>query len=196
MDVHEVTNQQYRYCVQALRCAPPEEPYGDARFANGNRDLPVVFVTAYDAAQFCSWLGRRLPTEAEWERAARGTDGARYPWGNAAPEPGQVNARVGDHLPHGLVPADSPAFARGQSKEGVEQLIGNAAEWTETIVRYIHNGPQLVQQGTWNGRDRVRTLAVMGVGWQESVAKETYAIGRVPYLGDNETGFRCIATMK
>lgn len=195
MDVHEVTNQQYRYCVQALRCAPPEEPYGNARFATGNRDLPVVFVTAYDAAQFCSWLGRRLPTEAEWERAARGTNGARYPWGNAAPEQGQVNAGV-DHLPHGLVPAVSPAFARGQSKEGVEQLIGNAAEWTETIVRYIHDGPQLVQQGTWNGRDRVRTLAVMGVGWQQSVANETYVIGRVPYSGDNETGFRCITTMK
>ena len=195
MDVHEVTNQQYRYCVQALRCAPPEEPYGNARFATGNRDLPVVFVTAYDAAQFCSWLGRRLPTEAEWERAARGTNGARYPWGNAAPEQGQVNAGV-DHLPHGLVPAVSPAFARGQSKEGVEQLIGNAAEWTETIVRYIHDGPQLVQQGTWNGRDRVRTLAVMGGGWQQSVANETYVIGRVPYSGDNETGFRCITTMK
>ena len=195
MDVHEVTNQQYRYCVQALRCAPPEEPYGNARFATGNRDLPVVFVTAYDAAQFCSWLGRRLPTEAEWERAARGTNGARYPWGNAAPEQGQVNAGV-DHLPHGLVPAASPAFARGQSKEGVEQLIGNAAEWTETIVRYIHDGPQLVQQGTWNGRDRVRTLAVMGGGWQQSVANETYVIGRVPYSGDNETGFRCITTMK
>ena len=134
VDVHEVSNQQYRYCVQALRCAPPEEPYGNARFANGNRNLPVVFVTAYDAVQFCSWLGRRLPTEAEWERAARGTSGARYPWGNAWPEQGQVNAGV-DHLPHGLVPAVSPAFARGQSKDGVEQLIGNAAEWTETLVR-------------------------------------------------------------
>ena len=91
VDVHEVSNQQYRYCVQALRCAPPDEPADDARFANGDRRLPVVWVTAYDAEQFCTWLGRRLPTEPEWERIARGTDGARYPWGNAPPRarPGQ-----------------------------------------------------------------------------------------------------------
>jgi Sulfatase-modifying factor enzyme 1/TIR domain len=197
VDVHEVTNQQYRYCVQALVCAPPDEPYGNARFANGNRDLPVVFVTAYDAAQFCSWLGRRLPTEAEWERAARGTDGARYPWGNAAPEQGQVNAPFGrHHPPHGLVPATSPAFASGESKEGVEQLIGNAAEWTATLVRSIPNSSRLVQQGTWNGRSRVLDLAVMGGGWEVNVVNATYAIAGVPNVGDEETGFRCIATMK
>jgi hypothetical protein len=197
VDVHEVTNQQYRYCVQALVCAPPNEPYGNARFANGNRDLPVVFVTAYDAAQFCFWLGRRLPTEAEWERAARGTNGARYPWGNAAPELGQVNAPFGrHHPPQNLVPAASPAFASGESQEGVEQLIGNAAEWTATLVRSIPNSSRLVQQGTWNGRSRVGTLAVMGGGWEESVVNATYAIAGVPNAGDEETGFRCIATMK
>ena len=54
----------------------------------------------------------------------------------------------------------------------------------------------VVQQGTWNGRDRVPALAVMGGGWQESVANETYEIPSVPFRGDNETGFRCIATMK
>jgi hypothetical protein len=197
VDVHEVTNQQYRYCVQALVCAPPDEPYGKARFANGNRDLPVVYVTAYDAAQFCSWLGRRLPTEAEWERAAGEIDGTRYPWGNAAPEQGQVNAPFGrHHPPHGLAPAASPAFASGESKEGVEQLIGNAAEWTATIVRSIPNSSRLVQQGTWNGHSRVPSLAVMGGGWQENVVDATYAIAGMPNVGDAETGFRCIATMK
>ena len=93
--MHEVTNQQYRYCVQAQQCAAPDEPAGDAHFAEGDRALPVVFVTAYDAAQFCSWIGRRLPTEPEWERMARGTDGAPYPWGNTPPRPGQVNAARG-----------------------------------------------------------------------------------------------------
>jgi len=196
VDVHEVTNQQYRYCVQALVCAPPDEPYYDARFANGNRDLPVVFVTAYDAAQFCSWLGRRLPTVAEWERAAGGTDGALYPWGNAPPKPGQVNAPFGRRQPpRGLVPAASPAFASGQ-REGVEQLIGNAAEWTATLVLYIPNSSKLVQQGTWNGRSRVRLLAVMGGGWQENVVNATYAAGTAPNSADAETGFRCFATMK
>ena len=77
---------------QAQQCAQPSEPSDDAHFAEGNRNLPVVWITAYDAVQFCSWMGRRLPTEPEWERIARGTDGAAYPWGNAPPKPGQVNA--------------------------------------------------------------------------------------------------------
>ncbi len=84
-DQHEVTNQQYRYCVEAQQCAAPDEPAGDSRFADGDRGLPVVFVTAFDAVQFCSWIGRQLPTEAQWERAARGTGGAPYPWGRLRP---------------------------------------------------------------------------------------------------------------
>ena len=117
VDVHEVSNQQYRYCVQAQQCAAPDEPAGDAHFADGDLTLPVVFVTAYDAVQFCSWIGRRLPTEPEWERIARGTDGAAYPWGNTPPKPGQVNAAVGDHHPGGLMPVDSAAVRSGTARK-------------------------------------------------------------------------------
>jgi Sulfatase-modifying factor enzyme 1/TIR domain len=197
VDIHEVSNQQYRYCVQALRCGLPEEPANSAHFANGNRDLPVVYVTAYDAADFCSWLGRRLPTEAEWERAARGTDGARFPWGNAWPKPGQVNAILGGHRASGLVPVDSPAFERGQSPDRVEQLIGNAAEWTATRARYTGNDNHVLLQGNWNGRDRVLTLAVMGGSWEADVASAADSV--IPtdaILPDPEIGFRCVATTK
>ena len=70
-DSHEVTNQQYRYCVEAQRCQAPDEPPSKGpSFANGNGDLPVVWVTAYDAADFCAWLGGRLPHVAEWRRTA------------------------------------------------------------------------------------------------------------------------------
>jgi formylglycine-generating enzyme required for sulfatase activity len=195
VDVHEVSNQQYRYCVQALRCDPPQEPYGDAKFGNGNRNLPVVFVTASDAVHFCSWLGRRLPTEAEWERAAQGTGDARFPWGNAWPVLGQVNAVLDGHDPRGLVPVGSLAFARGQSRDGVQQLIGNAAEWTATWVRQTDNG-RIVQQGRWNGRDRVQDLAVMGGGWEVEVASASYVDVTDPTLSNLEIGFRCIASTK
>lgn len=197
-DVHEVTNQQYRYCYQAQQCPAPEEPVDNARFAHGNNGLPVVFVTAYDAAQFCSWLGRRLPTEPEWERMARGTDGAAYPWGNAAPEVGQVNATVGDHEAGALVPADSAAFRSGDSKEGVEQLIGNVREWTATRLRinpHSKTGWPLVMLGTWNGHDRVATLGIIGQGYEDNAASvwdslEPYG----PTTTDAQTGFRCVAT--
>ncbi len=193
-DKHEVSNQQYRYCVEAQRCPRPEEPAGHANFAHGNRSLPVVYVTAYDAVDFCSWLGRRLPTAAEWERIARGTHGARFPWGNAWPKPGQVNAIIdGRPARHGLVPVDAPGFNRGESPEGVEQLIGNAQEWTATRVLGTGNG-LIKRLGNWNGRDRVPALAVMGGGFQDDVASADGSINQAdPIIPDEETGFRCVA---
>jgi formylglycine-generating enzyme required for sulfatase activity len=195
VDVHEVTNQQYRLCVQARRCTPPYEPYNNAKYAHGDRLHPVVFVSAYQAATFCFWIGRRLPTEAEWERTARGTDGRRFPWGDARPRPGQVNAILAGHNPRGLVPVDAPGFQRGRSTDGVEHLLGNAAEWTATKVSQAVRGPP-DRQGDWNGRDPVMSLAVKGGGWQEDVTDATYASPTEPTLAEGETGFRCIKTTR
>jgi energy-coupling factor transporter ATP-binding protein EcfA2 len=194
VDVHEVSNQQYRYCVQAQQCTPPAEPAGNAHFAQGDRTLPVVFVTAYDAVRFCSWLGRRLPTESEWERIVRGTDGAQFPWGNAPPKPGQVNAVVGGHHPGGLIPVGSVAVRSGRSRDGVEQLIGNVREWTATRARYNDDNALILQQN-WNGRDRVSSVAIIGGGYPD-LALSTRAslfVGE-PSSSDNETGLRCVAT--
>ena len=195
VDVHEVTNQQYRLCVEVRRCAPPEEPYDDQKYVQGDRLRPVVYVTAYDAATFCSWIGRRLPTEAEWERAARGTDGRRFPWGAARPGPGQVNAILAGHQPPGLVPVDAPGFGPGRSADGVEHLLGNAAEWTATLVRDPGNG-QLQRQGDWNGHDRVMSLALKGGGWMEDVEDTKYANIANANFPDAQTGFRCITTAR
>jgi len=195
VDIHEVTNQQYRYCVQALRCSPPEEPAADARFASGDRTLPVVWVTAYDAEQFCTWLGRRLPTEPEWERMARGTDGARYPWGNAPPEAGQVNATVGARPPGHLMPAGSAVFRSGDSSDRVEQLIGNVQEWTATLASYAGDSRRVIQQGDWNRRDRVPGLVIIGDGYLDSAYPVVASrIVVDPTDANEETGFRCVAT--
>ena len=198
VDRHEVSNQQYRYCVQAQQCPAPDEPAGHSHFADGDHVLPVVYVTAFNAAQFCSWIGRRLPTEPEWERMARGTGGAAYPWGSTPPRPSQVNAAVGDHEPDALVPADSAAFASGDSEEGVEQLIGNAREWTATPVRintHSSNGRPLVFQGTWNGHRRVLDLAVVGDGYEDNAASVWNSLEAYdPTAADGQTGFRCVTT--
>jgi formylglycine-generating enzyme required for sulfatase activity/energy-coupling factor transporter ATP-binding protein EcfA2 len=194
VDIHEVSNRQYRYCVEAQQCAPPYELADDAHFAEGDRNLPVVYVTAYDAVQFCSWLGRRLPTEPQWERIARGTDGAAYPWGNAPPKPRQANIILGKLKPRGLVPVSSTAFSSGDSRDGVEQLIGNAREWTATVSGYSPTGT-VVLLGNWNGRDRVTGVAVMGGGYLDdaaSVPDSPYPFA--PSTSDGETGFRCVET--
>ena len=82
IDKTEVTNAQYQTCVSAGACSQSE--YADDSHFNAPNQ-PVVGVSWNDATAYCEWAGRRLPTEAEWEKAARGTDGRIYPWGNDAP---------------------------------------------------------------------------------------------------------------
>ena len=87
IDRTEVTKAQYQRCVEAGVCAAP------SCSGTGKGDHPVVCVRWQDASKYCAWAGRRLPTEAEWEKAARGTDGGKYPWGNDAPDCSRVNYR-------------------------------------------------------------------------------------------------------
>jgi formylglycine-generating enzyme required for sulfatase activity len=194
MDKHEVTNEQYRLCVRARRCAAPREPYDNARFGHGDRHYPVVFVDAYDAADFCRWLGRRLPTEDEWERAARGTHGRPYPWGSTDPLRGWVNAVVQGRLPTRLVPTDS-GFVQGRTPEGVEHLIGNASEWTSTRVRQV-GLRAYVRLGPWDGRAVVDTLAVKGGGWNEEADPADYVSSAPAVNTSEQDGFRCVQTIE
>jgi formylglycine-generating enzyme required for sulfatase activity len=193
VDRFEVSNGRYRLCVRAGQCRRPDEPFGQSAYDNGNNNLPVVFVNADQAAAFCSWLGRRLPTMAEWERAARGLTGRRYPWGGTPPGPSQVNAIRGDEEPPDPVPADDPRFRSGDTPEGIRHLIGNVSEWVATRARYGPNG-EAVAIGDWNRRDGAASLALMGGGADEPAAPA--ATGSVADAVDQAgwTGFRCVRT--
>ena len=141
--MYEVTNAEYAACVHAGTCAPAGRaisdsniPYTPALFLP---ERPVVGVSQQDAALFCSWLGARLPTEEEWEKAARGTDGRIYPWGNRLE---LERANVGADDPAAV--GDHPA---GASPWGVHDLAGNAFEWTSS-----HEGNRYVLRGgSWFG---------------------------------------------
>ena len=128
IDITEVTNQQYAICVAEGVCSAPgnTEFYDDPAFANH----PVVYVTYDQAAQYCQWAGKRLPTEAEWEMAARWNVEEQtsyiYPWGNTW-EDGRANtlsAQLGGLSAVG-------AFARDRSPYGVLDMAGNATEWVQ-----------------------------------------------------------------
>jgi formylglycine-generating enzyme required for sulfatase activity/serine/threonine protein phosphatase PrpC len=122
IDQSEVTNIQYAACVAAEICDPPTDNtfYSDPAFANH----PVVYVTWEMAQAYCEWEGRRLPTEAEWEKAARGTDGWLYPWGNEW-EPGRANTFAAGQGGTN----DTNAFQGDESPYGVRGMAGNVSEW-------------------------------------------------------------------
>jgi formylglycine-generating enzyme required for sulfatase activity len=116
-----VTNAEYESFVAETGAAPP--PHWPAP-----RDHPVTFVDWDEAAAFCAWAGGRLPSEAEWEKAARGTDARTYPWGN---EEDESRAAVGLSMKHGSTsPVD--AHPEGASPYGLLDMAGNAWEWTST----------------------------------------------------------------
>jgi formylglycine-generating enzyme required for sulfatase activity len=134
MDQLEVTNAMYQLCVTAGICTSPQDfdsqrranYYSDPQF----KDYPVVYVTWGQAKAYCEWAGRRLPTEAEWERAARGYDKRTFPWGEDKPDYRFANFNM-------LVTDTSRvgSFPMGASPFGMLDMAGNVAEWVNDFYR-------------------------------------------------------------
>jgi serine/threonine-protein kinase len=128
MDQLEVTNAMYALCVGAGGCTPPQDSKSQRRpeyFNNPEfNDYPVIYVTWGQAKTYCEWAGRRLPTEAQWERAGRGDDFRTFPWGENKADGllANFNMLVGDTSRVGTYPA-------GASPYGVLDMAGNVAEW-------------------------------------------------------------------
>jgi len=128
VDKYEVTNQQFAQCVEAGACNPPYSILSRTRmdyYSNEDYlDFPVVWVDRAMAIRYCEWVGGRLPTEAEWEKAARGTDGREYPWGNVftTGDLGNINGFSEDTTPVG-------SFPEGASPYGALDMYGNVWEW-------------------------------------------------------------------
>jgi formylglycine-generating enzyme required for sulfatase activity len=147
---YEVTNLEYRQCVERGVCAPPRLNRSRAvtnYYGNPDYDYyPVLYVSRWDAQTYCAWVDMRLPTEAEWEKAARGPYGTRvYPWGNepnydctkAAKRPDNTHCtRPNDTLPVGYYPL-------GASPYGLMDMAGNAFEWTQDLydMKYYYSSP-------------------------------------------------------
>lgn len=181
LDLTEVTVGAYRACVEAGACTAPEPTYDRGNYhREGYEDHPVTHVRADQAEAFCAWVGKRLPSEWEWQWAAQGGAEARaYPWGDAAPscelaaydEPSVsvTEKGCGRHGPWAV--GSRPA---GASADGVLDLAGNVREWTSS--------------GDGDGKRVVR-----GGGWfmRASAMRVEARDGVDPGQGSNGVGFRC-----
>ncbi|HUT15386.1 MAG TPA: SUMF1/EgtB/PvdO family nonheme iron enzyme [Anaerolineae bacterium] len=185
IDIYEVTNGDYGACVQAGVCDPPRNRSSESRdhyFGNSQYErYPVIYVTWYDARTYCEWAGKRLPTGAEWEKAARGTDGRSYPWGSQF-DGRRLNYcdvscryRYRDRAFNDGYAETAPvcSYTTGSSPFGVCDMAGNVSEW----VADSDGSLKVVRGGSWHSAATyVRTFD----RWSHS-----------PGAVDDGTGFRC-----
>lgn len=126
IDELETTNGQYKeFLIATGHRAPPN--WADINSKDGFLDHPVVYVNWFETNDYCKWAGKRLPTEAEWEKAARGMDGLNYPWGNEF-DTEKANLFLASGNKNSTMPVGS--FIDGQSPYGVLDMVGNVWEWT------------------------------------------------------------------
>jgi len=187
IDKFEVTNIRYATCVNAGVCSPPSQTdhFADPDYANH----PIVFVDWNDAKNYCEWAGRRLPTEAEWEKAARGTDKRFYPWGNDYNKwCERVNYKecVGGTTPVGSYPT-------GASPYGVLDMAGNAWEWvSDWYSESFYSADDLMTNpfGPFVGEHRV----LRGGSWSSgrNYLRTTDRWRNIPTYASDFIGFRCV----
>lgn len=125
IDIYEVTNADYKRFVDKTGHAPPNDWEAET-YPEGHERHPVIFVDWYDSKAYCEWRGKRLPREREWEKAARGTDGRVYPWGDEWDLNKSNNPLAGRE---GTVPVGS--FESGKNQFGLYDMSGNVWEWVD-----------------------------------------------------------------
>jgi serine/threonine-protein kinase len=190
IDETEVTNKMYKDCEDAGKCKPPFQSDSSTRssyYGNPKYDeYPVIYVSWYQAEAYCEYAGRRLPTEAEWEKAARGTDGRLFTWGDNRPNRKLLN--------YGLFAGDTTPVKRypdSVSPYGAFDMLGNAWEWVADWYdeTYYKTSPSINPPGPEQGKSKVSR----GSAWTyydfDSFVTDRY--GNDPGTTNNIIGFRC-----
>lgn len=196
IDTYEVTNGRYLEFIRATGHHKPQHPSSPKKslwegvlMPESIADRPVINVDWFDAEAYCRWAGKRLPTEAEWEKAARGPDDRRFPWGNVEPTDKHLNFNqqwIGERT---LMPVGS--YPAGASPYGVHDMAGNVFEWVADWYdpSYYEHSPGTNPTGPESGDRKV----VRGSGWQSETptVRVFTRFGSDPTNRNESTGFRC-----
>jgi formylglycine-generating enzyme required for sulfatase activity len=189
LDRYEVTTKHYaRFLAATGRQAPWQ---WESVNLDIHGDRPVIGVDWTDAEAYCRWAGKRLPTEAEWEKAARGTDGRLYPWGNQVPTAELANFAVGARFSYSQALMPGGKYEKAQGPYGHYDLAGNVWEWVQDWYdgSYYERSPERNPTGPEEGQFKV----LRGGAWSD-LPKYLLAYGRFklpPGTRNSHTGFRC-----
>lgn len=195
MDKYEVTNRDYKKFVEATGHRVPYDDKYDTiydwkggRYLENFDDHPVVLVEWDDATSYCKWVEKRLPTEAEWEKAARGTDGRLWPWGN---EYDRFRSNTREFNVRMTMPVGT--FPEGASPYGVMDMVGNVFEWTDD---WYKGYPETKRQHPGYGEF---SKVTRGSAWTSLAKPYGYTMTRIAQPLDykhRSTGFRCARSVE
>jgi formylglycine-generating enzyme required for sulfatase activity len=194
IDKYEITNRKYQSCVEAGCCTPPQHDgsYTGRQPYYGNPDFdnyPVIYVTWEQAREYCENLGKALPTEAQWEKAARSDDGRTYPWGDDGPN----STRANFNMPIGGDTQEVGTHSAGASPYGVEDMAGNVWEWNADWYDPDYYGASPSDDPTGPDDGFVKCARGGGFGSLGSslpgYRRESYQ----PMEAYSSLGFRCVA---
>ncbi len=201
IDTFEVTNGRYLEFVKATHHRVPQNAKNPTRnlwqgeaISDSLADRPVVNVDWADAEAYCKWVGKRLPTEAEWEKAAKGNHDWRFPWGSVEPTAKHLNYNqkwIGEKT---LMPVGS--YEAGKSPYGLYDMAGNVWEWVNDWydAKYYETSPAKNPKGPETGTKRV----LRGSGWQNETptVRIFTRVDSDPTVRNESTGFRCAKDAK
>lgn len=198
IDKFEMTNSRYREFIRATGHRTPQHAkdpsrniWPDTTMPDSIADKPVINVDWHDADAYCKWAGRRLPTEAEWEKAARGTDDRRFPWGNVEPTRKHLNFNQRWQGEKTLMPVGS--YEAGKSPFGAYDMAGNVWEWVADWydIYYYGKSPARNPKGPETGTHKV----LRSSGWETEtpLVRSVTRVMSDPLNRNHSTGFRCAA---
>jgi formylglycine-generating enzyme required for sulfatase activity len=183
IDIYEVSNLKYKKYVEDTKA---KEPHGWKNAEFNADQQPVVGISWKEAVSYCKWLNKRLPTEAEWEKAGRGKRPIKYPWGDSPPDSERLNY---NNEKKNTMPVGS--YKKGKSDYGVYDLSGNVSEWVHDwhFPEYYLFSPKENPQGPKKGQYKV----IRGGNWRNTVeyVSLTYRNATTPRMRNMSLGFRC-----